>query len=392
MIEVLGQDFKRPPLKIQTTPVGGIMAKFSIVSKVDRNYAYVRHASGDIVMAWLDSVSDRLDQYLVYVVNDVAYIPAEEFVESANKREKKNVGDWKQMEAEVSTSNNRYAVVLKADHVPLFEGNRDEIYEWIRKNGINDEIHEVCSDGAYMSVAEFFEDDGLFAVLRKGNRNVSDPLYQSNRESVSRWLRHSLGVKDYEVLSSITGEYVDAMEFIKPVPPVIPEWVSTLVPQYYRMDPETEDMLTGDEILDGMVVLIGDSSCRAEVNQYSKGERFAEFLLERNRWCTVTKRVYRESFISFIGVYEGGEMFQRVFGVGKAWLVKKDSMPASVEDTRSREERILEALHDLAFKAIRLGQDTAIKTPSEEELNQMEAEMTEATNNTLTEILDEHRT
>jgi hypothetical protein len=97
----------------------------------------------------------------------------------------------------------------------------------------------------------------------------------------------------------------------------------------YVMDPETEDLLLGEELADGMVVLIESESCRAGV---IPGMVEPATALVGGRWCRIEKLRTAPSFglpmVAFIGVYEDGSKFTRRYGTSHSWYVKLSSIPA----------------------------------------------------------------
>lgn len=112
------------------------------------------------------------------------------------------------------------------------------------------------------------------------------------------------------------------------------DWAE-FVDQYYEMDPETDDVLTGGEDLEaGMRVLVEDPVQRINITslQYyiEHDQPHGEILSEarmRNRWCRVTDIVIRDEFVTFVGVYANGVKRQRRHPIDMGWIVKKDSLP-----------------------------------------------------------------
>lgn len=114
----------------------------------------------------------------------------------------------------------------------------------------------------------------------------------------------------------------------------------TYVPYDHRMDPAYEDLLRGDELQNGMIVLLDHDivgSAWAMTNHRRN-------LDENNRWCTVTKLNVTERFehgemgevvgkmsplVSFIGVYADGTKMKRRYDASYTWLVKLDSIPSA---------------------------------------------------------------
>lgn len=111
--------------------------------------------------------------------------------------------------------------------------------------------------------------------------------------------------------------------------------------QRYTMDPETEDLIYGDKLENGMVVMIEASLVRGSVDSTSKYEQ--ERALTANRWCEVTELRVRPRYgeegpdplIKFIGLYADGTKRERTYSGGYCWFVKKDSLPkpADVDET-----------------------------------------------------------
>ena len=103
-----------------------------------------------------------------------------------------------------------------------------------------------------------------------------------------------------------------------------------LVPLDYVMNPETEDLVYGDELRDGDIVLIESGIVRysipknwAEVNEYERVK-----ILENARWCMITKLRRTPGYgdsnstLNFIGVYGDGTKMSRSFSVTYAWFRK----------------------------------------------------------------------
>lgn len=108
---------------------------------------------------------------------------------------------------------------------------------------------------------------------------------------------------------------------------------SQFVSQYYEMNPETDVLLpTGQNLKDGMVVLIDDAELRTDLDltKYENSPDFEKYLYEareRNRWCTVAEVETRYApEVSFTALYEDGLKRRRTYHPTKAWLVKQDSL------------------------------------------------------------------
>lgn len=100
------------------------------------------------------------------------------------------------------------------------------------------------------------------------------------------------------------------------------------------MDPQTEDLIPGDQLQNGMIVLVSSSvvgeprvtrSLDKATNPYEVHRAY-----RTNRWCRVTnlhRNGYADEIISFIGVYADGTKFDHQYNVEYNWYVKKDSIP-----------------------------------------------------------------
>lgn len=111
------------------------------------------------------------------------------------------------------------------------------------------------------------------------------------------------------------------------------------VPWLYQMNPNTEDLIGGAGLKNGMVVLIAEPVLRETLND--KGE-YSEMKLDnlrtRNRWCTVEDvKVTDRGHVIFTAIYEDGTKKQRTYSVDWKWYVKKntqsviDGVPANFE-------------------------------------------------------------
>lgn len=126
--------------------------------------------------------------------------------------------------------------------------------------------------------------------------------------------------------------------------------MSNLVSKFYRMNPETDDMISNGQLLEnGMIVLLEDSMIRADPDSpLSKYEvHRAE---ETNRWCEVSELEIRRRFehgetgyaigegsplVTFVGIYSDGVKIKRSYDSSYAWLVKKNPEDFRVADDLS---------------------------------------------------------
>jgi hypothetical protein len=104
------------------------------------------------------------------------------------------------------------------------------------------------------------------------------------------------------------------------------------VGKFYSMDPETEDLIFGSQLQNGMVVLVEDPMLRGDPSKTHPTPADERHVRQANRWAEVTERRRMgtrsgEVHIRFIAVYADGTKAARVYLDTIAWLVKKDSMP-----------------------------------------------------------------
>lgn len=166
-------------------------------------------------------------------------------------------------------------------------------------------------------------------------RNVH---FTGTRDEIAEWFRNyqyndeDLG--PVEVYSPTTGTYYSVSEIlalaaVKPnaEEPVIPEFYQHLMPKYFVMDPDTDDLLPdGKALRNGMEVLIADEQYRREVSA-NMGENQEYEARIANRWCKVTNLSYDDKCSRFVGVYEDGTKFLRVYGKNtQSWYVKKNTL------------------------------------------------------------------
>lgn len=172
-----------------------------------------------------------------------------------------------------------------------------------------------------------------FSVLRSDDFTFAADLpFSGDSQAVVDWLKTQSNVSKYFIWSSESSRFFTVKNFLRDFG--TPENHKNLVPKYYTMDPMTEDIVLGTELLaNGMRVLINDSSKRytfEDVNTCveSSKEMFEERLLTMSRWCTVSKlQVHTDNAsVRFVGIYEDGTKRVRTYHRQEPWLVKIDSM------------------------------------------------------------------
>lgn len=104
---------------------------------------------------------------------------------------------------------------------------------------------------------------------------------------------------------------------------------SAFVSAHYINDPETEDLIYGDKLKNGMIVLIGDNIMRGDPDREDLNPYEESKIRERNRWALVESLrpsgPYSE-IVNFIAVYADGTKIPRTYNQSHAWYVKKSSM------------------------------------------------------------------
>lgn len=97
------------------------------------------------------------------------------------------------------------------------------------------------------------------------------------------------------------------------------------------LDLKLEDLLYGDELLDGMRVLTASYLQR----YHTDAEEPTSRILVSNRWCVVEKlRDGTSTDLTFVGVYDDGSKHVRHSANDTGWIVKKDSIPVVEQPVR----------------------------------------------------------
>lgn len=111
---------------------------------------------------------------------------------------------------------------------------------------------------------------------------------------------------------------------------------SLYVDQHYVAQSEFEDILFGEDLRDGMIVLIEDSLMRADLGHLSSHYDRAR-AEECNRWCEVSRLRFvanpQSPMVRFVGQYPDGTMRVRTYGASHAWIVKRQ--PSSGDGAKS---------------------------------------------------------
>ena len=107
--------------------------------------------------------------------------------------------------------------------------------------------------------------------------------------------------------------------------------------KFYMAQSEYEDIVFGEHLQDGMIVLVADTALRANMDAihdaYDKDRAD-----EHNRWCEVTRLQTRPgstgTLVTFVGVYPDGTQRVRKYSTEYAWIVKRlDRICETTEET-----------------------------------------------------------
>lgn len=98
--------------------------------------------------------------------------------------------------------------------------------------------------------------------------------------------------------------------------------------KFYVANAATDTILYGDQLREGMRVLIEDPLFKELLDDdsdspYTIGRRSA-----CNQWCEVSALRYKDGIVTFIGLYDDGTMRIRKYATDYAWIVKVDTLPA----------------------------------------------------------------
>ncbi len=107
------------------------------------------------------------------------------------------------------------------------------------------------------------------------------------------------------------------------------------VTRSFAMNPDTDDLLFGNELTEGMVVLVEDHLFYEDpliLNKKNPSEYAVSRLNEKQRWCRIERFANgtERDLVSFVGVYADGTKRVRTYNKSYAWFVKKDSIPSDV--------------------------------------------------------------
>ncbi len=106
-----------------------------------------------------------------------------------------------------------------------------------------------------------------------------------------------------------------------------------LVPDSYLHDPATEVVLSGDQLREGMIVLLEYPFFRANPDErHARYQRPVphEERNEKARWCLIQRiEQIQDDVVTFSALYEDGSTAVRRYSVTMKWYVMVDSLPSS---------------------------------------------------------------
>jgi hypothetical protein len=100
-------------------------------------------------------------------------------------------------------------------------------------------------------------------------------------------------------------------------------------PMDFDMDPSTEDLIRGNNLQPGMIVLVEAITVREDPSDHIDN---ADHVCEKykcarlksdSQWCMVTDLQKRGDLTTFIGLYADGTKRSRTYNQSYCWFVKK---------------------------------------------------------------------
>jgi hypothetical protein len=162
-------------------------------------------------------------------------------------------------------------------------------------------------------------------------------LYTGDKDEIVAWLMNQADVKQYAIRQEGSAIRLTAGQFLANI--------VNVVPKYYQMDPETEDLLpNGSSLANGMKVLLADPDERGRPEKTEDWE--LDRALERNRWCTITDLKIKGQLVIFVAVYADGTKRKRKSYLHHSWLVKIDSITDSMVKATKRYNDILDIVKE----------------------------------------------
>jgi hypothetical protein len=181
-------------------------------------------------------------------------------------------------------------------------------------------------------------------------------LFEGSRIETLTWINGYTENKFIKIRNSRTGQLFTASEFVSRYEPEEREPVSEFVKKYYRMNPETEDLLfDGTHLKNGMKVLCANYHSRIDFEGGEEEKRRLtpiqqEVLFRNHRWFTISHLKEEGDNIMFVATYDDGTKSKQIVKIVHAWYVKKDSIPM----VDGRDSAKLDEVGDVVREAIQL--------------------------------------
>lgn len=103
---------------------------------------------------------------------------------------------------------------------------------------------------------------------------------------------------------------------------------AAFVPLSYMNDPETEEVMFGDQLSESMVVLIESALLREDPDNFETATPLGKAQIRQtSQWSRVVGIRKRGGMHTFICEYADGSKCSRRYGSSYPWIVKKASMP-----------------------------------------------------------------
>lgn len=220
-----------------------------------------------------------------------------------------------------------------------------------------------------------------YSVVTRNDLN-KPALFEGTKQEVYDWLTNGKPWKRsaWAVYDAQTKTYSSAMLFVNSVEQTeemeTKRTEATVVPKFYTMDPDTEDLLRdGKYLANGMRVLVESPNDRGRPEEAEEKDWMKDRVLERNRWCTVSNLESRGNLIRFVAIYDDGTKRLRMSSFSSAWLVKIDSIPDPVlaeEKEAEKYNKVFDLVRDVISETITVTTSESSDMSKELELLRLE--------------------
>lgn len=98
--------------------------------------------------------------------------------------------------------------------------------------------------------------------------------------------------------------------------------------KFYVANMATDTILYGDQLREGMRVLIEDSFFKELLDADSDSPYIEARRNACNQWCEVSALRNEGDIVTFVGLYDDDTMRVRRYATSYAWIVKDNTIPA----------------------------------------------------------------